>query len=129
MQKALLARFLRWSPVALHRSEGVFAKRQNTCGKEKQRGNEKKSARPAMNMNIFVSPSTNHKLQMRSSPAIECVLCVSVRQVTMCEGPHQYVDGRRPPAYASNDVMLTSAAGTWLDGCQTRRHGQEWKTE
>lgn len=76
MQNALLARFLRWSPVALHRNEGVFAKRQNTCGKEKQSGNEKKSARPAMNMNIFMSSSTNHKLQMRSSPAIECVLCV-----------------------------------------------------
>lgn len=62
MQNALLARFLRWSPVALHRNEGVFAKRQNTCGKEKQSENEKKSARPAMNMNIFMSSSTNHKL-------------------------------------------------------------------
>lgn len=77
MQNALLARFLRWSPVALHIAMRGYSQKDKTpAEKEKQSGNEKKSTRPAMNMNILMSSSTNHKLQMRSSPAIECVLCV-----------------------------------------------------
>lgn len=75
-------RFLRWSPVALHiamRGYSQKTKNLRQGGVEPALGKkeEEKVQGPLCEYEHFMPPSTSHKLQMRSSPAIEFVsVCV-----------------------------------------------------
>lgn len=123
--------FLRWSPVALHialRGYSQKTKYLRQGGVEPKLGKkeQEKVQGPLCEYEHFMPPSTSHKLQMRSSPAIEFVnVCVTGNT---WEHPHRRVDRQSPPASASSGVMITSAACSWLGGRQTRQ-GRQGKTK